>query len=316
MTNSPVTCPVCSSDAPRFCAYDNHANAGTPVSFLKNCASRIGWHLLRLTPTDAVASMGALARKFSAGVFKFHQIHRCNSCELGFVRPAINPHHLKRYYSQAYWQDFRSEPKLESHIDVGRPRSDAQYGLMSSHVDFRSIEHVLEIGPGPGCISRKIREKHPHISFSAIEPSLDWAKNHANASVFTSFYSDIGDISEQEKFDLVLSSHSLEHVPNLTAFMESLCKLAKSCAIVFFEVPNCSDAYFRTSHRDEPHTYFFTSSSIERLASETGFTVLELGVWGQSWAEPDQTPDVNDEYMRNKNGSVIRAVLRRGSEKT
>lgn len=311
MTNDPVPCPVCASDAPQICAYDNHANAGSPVSFLKDCAARIGWHLLGILPTTGAASIGRIARKFSAGVFKFHQIHRCDSCDLGFVQPSLKPGHLRRYYAQAYWQDFRSEPQMDVHIHVGQPRSTAQFDLVSAHVDFDRVRHGLEIGPGPGCISQKIKEKHDHISFTAIEPSLDWAENYANAAVFDSFFGDIGDLEEQQKFDLILSSHSLEHVPDLTSFMDTLFRLAKPGAIVFFEVPNCSEAYFKSSHRDQPHTYFFTTSALEKLAGRTGFTVLELSAWGHSWTEPGQELEDNGSTAPNENGDVVRAILQR-----
>ncbi len=309
-SNDPVSCPVCASAAPLLCGYDNHANTTSIGALIKDAAARIGWGLLTVSPKSAVASMGRIARKFSAGVFKFHQIYRCDSCELGFVHPAIKPSHLNRYYSQAYWSDFRFEAQMDTHIEVGQPRSAAQFDLLSSHVDFPSLTQALEIGPGPGCISQTIKEIHPHISFSAVEPSMDWAENHAKSSVFSSFYRDIADIGEREQFDLILSSHSLEHVPDLTAFMETLCQLVKPGAIVFFEVPNCSDTYFKTSHRDLPHTYFFTPSAMERLAAKTGFAVLELGAWGHPWTEPDEAP-ADGGVDRNENGDVVRAVLRR-----
>lgn len=314
MTDHTVICPVCSSAAPQICAYDNHRNAASIASLIKDCTARVGWHLLSAIPNTAIASLGRLARKFSAGVFKFHKIHRCDSCELGFLYPTINPGHLRRYYSQAYWRDFRFEQELGTHIEIGRPRSAAQYDLVSSHVDFSAVQKGLEIGPGPGCISQNIKDKYPHISFTAIEPSLDWAVNHLNSKVFSSFYGDIGELEDNEKFDLILSSHSLEHVPNLTDFMNTLFRLAKPEAIVFFEVPNCSDAYFRTSRRDQPHTYFFTASAMENLAAKTGFTVLELGAWGHSWTEPGLETADDGSSGRNENGDVVRAVLQRRSD--
>lgn len=187
MTCDPVPCPVCSSSAPQICAYDNHANATSPIRILKDCLARIGWQLLGLTPASTNASIGRIAKKFSIGLFKFHQIHRCGTCELGFVQPAIKPRQLRRYYSQAYWQDFRFESEMNKHIDVGQSRSAAQYNLVSSHMNFEKVQRGLEIGPGPGCISQKIKENFGQISFTAIEPSLDWAEIHANSAVFDAF---------------------------------------------------------------------------------------------------------------------------------
>lgn len=62
--------------------------------------------------------------------------------------------------------------------------------------------------------------------------------------------------------------------------METLYRMAKPGAIVFFEVPNCSDAYFESSHWDQPHTYFFTISAIERLAEKKRVYSVGIGRLG------------------------------------
>ena len=58
------------------------------------------------------------------------------------------------------------------------------------------------------------------------------------------------------KFDLIYSSHSLEHVQNIFETIKKFSLISNENTIFFFEVPNCSNKKYQKIHC--PHTYNFT----------------------------------------------------------
>lgn len=78
-----------------------------------------------------------------------------------------------------------------------------------------------------------------------VEPSdmekFDWEK--------------INKIEEtNEEFDLIISSHSLEHVNNLDSYVKLFTERMKDGGLMFIEVPNCEG----NNEVLTPHTYYFT----------------------------------------------------------
>lgn len=303
-----VKCPVCSGVTSKICRYDNHRHTTSLKFVIKGVVARLGWLSLTGLGVPDWLYRFAIIRKFSVGIFRSHDIRRCDECSLGFVYPDISAAALTLFYRYTYWTDHRRDVHI-SHADAGNARSKMQYDLLRRHIDFSAVSYALEIGPGPGCISHRIRENHPHISFEAIEPSAEWTRNHAASDVFSTVYTAISEVADSARFDLILSSHSLEHVADLAEFMRHIRRILAPRSYMFIEVPNCTDAYFATSNRDLPHTYFFTSTAITRLATKFGFSVLALGSWERPWTAPEEVPRASGDLQPNTEGSVLRAVL-------
>ena len=60
------------------------------------------------------------------------------------------------------------------------------------------------------------------------------------------------------KFDLIVTTHSLEHLTNIDIFSK-FNDILNPTGFLFFEVPNCPKEYFQGRPYDSPHLLFFTS---------------------------------------------------------
>ena len=79
-----------------------------------------------------------------------------------------------------------------------------------------------------------------------------------------------------KKFDLIISTHSLEHMANFQ-FLEMLRKKSHSSSYLFLEVPNCPlDDEYKNRPFDSPHLMFFSLKSLEELNKRYKFVTVNL----------------------------------------
>ena len=79
-----------------------------------------------------------------------------------------------------------------------------------------------------------------------------------------------------KKFDLIISLHCIEHLPNLNPLF-NLKKLLKPNGKLFIEVPNCpKEKYFAERPFDSPHLIFFTKKSWEKIIKKMSLSTIDL----------------------------------------
>jgi len=166
-----------------------------------------------------------------------------------FVDPMPDENYLKTYYEETYW---------DNRQDINYPvrNRDTQHyeQLCKYYPDFNSSKkRILNFGSGHGGISFLLALKnHDICNYDFKFPKKNFEKKWNNID-------DISDIDG--KFDLIYSSHSLEHVQNIFDIIKKFWSISDDKTIFFFEVPNCSNEKYQKIH--PPHTYYFTKKFFE-----------------------------------------------------
>lgn len=151
----------------------------------------------------------------------------------------------------------------------------------------------MNFGAGHGGISYLFSAKGykvVNVEPSNIAPSLDWVK-----------YNKLSDVKES-RFDLIYSSHSLEHVIDVDIIINTFLNKLKKGGIVYIEVPNCHlecDPAYKEGKIEPPHTYYFTRDFFNSLPFEL--------VLNKSYHEQGGD-DLTAKEATNDSGTIIRYI--------
>lgn len=186
-----------------------------------------------------------------------------------FLDPMPNENQLQEYYSNTYWEAFHGG----KHHIMADTRALDHFSLLDNF-GFDGTDkkkRILNFGSGEGGISYLFSVLG--LEVVNVEPSemidFKWSKvNH---------------ISEAKgKFDLIYSSHSLEHVADLEETMDYFSSFLEIGGFLFIEVPNCRQSNTKNllngGENGEiviPHTYYFTKDFFENLE----FTKVHLSTY-------------------------------------
>ena len=89
----------------------------------------------------------------------------------------------------------------------------------------------------------------------------------------------------ERQYDLIYSSHSLEHVQNLHETLYEFNSIVKANGYVFIEVPNIANRTVFEMMHHAPHTYNFSQESLCHAMSLYGFETIECQAFGAKLGE-------------------------------
>jgi SAM-dependent methyltransferase len=216
----------------------------------------------------------------------------CARCNHFFATPTFDADEIRRFYSKEMYELTR-EHYRESEKVSGRSWA-AQHGincgsqrqLLNEEREARpALLHdfvVSSTKPG-GSVPRRI------LDVGGMDGALMKCFSNAKRFVFDlnprpgaiegiEFLQTFGEIEQQEKFDLLIMSHVLEHQPDPAALVRKFLRFVASGGGVYFEVPLEYQALF-IRRRGVPvggHVGLFTASSLQRLAIGTGLSVRRV----------------------------------------
>lgn len=221
------------------------------IKFLMDILFQVGLLPLKLLPLKYKNLY--LGKK----IFLKRQLVRQNS-DVVAVSPMPSKDELQKYYSSNYW-GWRGQAALLSNRDL------EQFKLLQTFSNAESGT-FLNFGAGPGGASYLFWANNFQVT--NIEPG----------GIKTSIDSRWRTLDDKENFtdsvDLLLSSHSLEHVNDLEATIKWMFDSLKVNGVIFIEVPN--SVLIENGGMGQklivPHTYYFTKKFFTTLP----FDVLHL----------------------------------------
>lgn len=245
-------------------------------------------------------------------IFKNKKIVRCDEGKLTWLHPMPNNDDLAQYYDSAFWDNKNTTFQLSAGSTKEKNRAYYQYEFMKPFIDFsHQIKDTLEIGAGHAGISYFIHNLFPETAISILEPDESFRNAHKDLGICKDVLKDLKEIDKT--YDLVLSSHSLEHVSNILEDISIITSSLRPNGYFFLEVPNANDIYFKCYRTDIPHTYFFNKESIQRLATRFNLEVLDVGEFGPN-KEEFMTRDhfsVEERNARKVDGGNLRCLLKK-----
>lgn len=240
-----------------------------------------------------------------ASFFDGRTIRICLKCGLGVTYPMPDETVLDEYYRTSYWL------ALESRLPpADNPRTRTLYGLADSFGQLGDASRSIELGSADAALTRYFKLMRPNLNTSVIEPGKNWQtmlRDHID-----SIFPNINAVSGE--YDLFLSSHSLEHIPDLSKYMGQITHMLKPGALLVIEVPNSEEStvIFSDNVPDYhiPHTYFFSPDSFNYLAAKWGLQIHSIKTYNRSYSQIySGVMNGIDGTMENPAGAYLRIIL-------
>tara|TARA_B110000444_G_C18810514_1_gene582317 strand:+ start:370 stop:1167 length:798 start_codon:yes stop_codon:yes gene_type:complete len=175
-----------------------------------------------------------------------------------YLDPMPKENFLGDYYNSVYWK-MRPE-RIEKNFV--RDRDFRHMNLIQKHIleNFKNKKcNVLNFGSGHAGISLLLRSNNHNVyNFDYIIPRKLFFKDNYK------FINKFEDIQSNLKFDIIYSSHSLEHLTDVFPILKKFKEYSHKDTCYFFEVPNG----YNQNRISPPHTLYFTRDFFEKVFSK------------------------------------------------
>jgi len=148
-----------------------------------------------------------------------------------------------------------------------------------------NISNLLEIGAGDGSFLRIIKENHPTVGLSAVEPDASTLSQREEIENLENYESLEEICKYNNKYDAICLFHVLEHIIDPSAYLSKIGQsLIKNDSLVVVEVPFLFDPLlsvygcetYKKFYFQSQHPYIYSNTSIVRLMESNGFVTKEV----------------------------------------
>ncbi|MEO6595426.1 MAG: class I SAM-dependent methyltransferase [Planctomycetota bacterium] len=224
--------------------------------------------------------------KFPDGKF---QVVTCSVCGLVYVTPRLQGQALLDVYGDGYWKS--DNPKVRGYADYAR---ESKLYLKTFQKRMALVQHwlpqqarILDVGCAAGYFLR-VAQQHGHdVHGVELSPAIA----HEAIAALGQERIHIGTLDaagaamnyQPQSFDLVTMWDVIEHLPHPQDVLHRIRTLVKPGGRVLLETQNVASRWARLlgrrwhHYKHDEHLYHFTPATIERLLSDCGFRVLEIG---------------------------------------
>lgn len=205
----------------------------------------------------------------------------CEKCNHGQLRNQISPKFL---YQETYSHRTSKSPLA---VQVNNDF----YEKLKSKIKNKKFECIFEIGCNDLFLAKKLKNHAKKII--GMDPIFkDKVKKIDNKiSIIGGFINDdklineVDQITKKNKIDLVISSHTFEHVDSIKNSIKKVIKIVDDECLFVIETPSL-DSIIRNGHFDQifhQHQHYVSESSILELCSQLGLHFIEFKYNYQIW---------------------------------
>jgi len=150
---------------------------------------------------------------------------------------------------------------------------------------INNICNLLEIGAGDGSFLRIIKENHPTVGLSAVEPDVSTLSQREEIENLENYESLEEICKYNSKYDAICLFHVLEHIIDPSAYLSKIGQsLIKKDSLVIVEVPSLFDPLlsvygcetYKKFYFQSQHPYIYSNTSIVRLMESNGFVTKDV----------------------------------------
>ncbi|MEM9678774.1 MAG: methyltransferase domain-containing protein [Bacteroidota bacterium] len=256
-----------------------------------------------------------------------NKIKRCGICGYAVYDFEISKADLEKYYKRTYknWNFDSAQKDIDDEeLFLSDMRSIGQYDFIKDHISNYGNEQILEIGAGVAYPSRYIQYmKNNRPGLYVVEPGSSFQHYYEHHSITNLSSTFPIRVIDDNAFDYIHTSHWLEHVIDLDSIFVDLKRILERNGLLFIEVPNCNESYFKLDIKDTPHIHFFTENSMMLFSEKYDFEVLEIGTYWLTFKQyyqrtkgclkdlQEQQARQNSMVNRQKNdGAWLRVLLK------
>ena len=188
----------------------------------------------------------------------------------------LNSKSLNKFYEKHYRDIYKTgnpeELFLSQYFEVAKK--------IDSFVGDINIKNILEVGSGPGGILKYFEDKKNSnvLGIDLDQRYLDYGiKNNLKL-----INSTVESFSSNNKYDLIIVCHVLEHLKNPISLLEQLKSFLNNDGTIYIEVPSLESvkdgAYGKNlqNYLHLAHVSHFTEKSIKDLINISGYKILNF----------------------------------------
>lgn len=215
-----------------------------------------------------------------------------------FLSPMPTQKELVEYYENSYWIARGDQKVLLKDRDTDHWTT--LHPFLKELEQNSKVKRCLNLGAGHGGISHLLFAREWTVT--NLEPSACYSVFDGAKWVCVNTPERLNN----QHFEFIYASHSLEHVQNIEAYMRMIDAMLVSGGLCFIEVPNCGQTNTRLLQNGgqdgkviPPHTYYFTTNFFRNMSYEC----VLLGTYSQR-----TTPN---RLVEGDDGDVIRYLGRK-----
>ena len=200
----------------------------------------------------------------------------CPGCGLFFSSPEVTIEPAAEHYRQGKTETWWQRKLLRKILsEINAYDSNRRHSQLSGMIDSRIGEEqrILDIGCGNAKTLLHLAGLGHHCV--GIEPCFrHWG--HIQGTGIKIYEDVFNNVQIDEKFDVVILSHLIEHIPAPVAFLRKVNSLMTENGLLVIETPN-SDNYYQRYYdmeQNDEHLFWYSSTNLARLLRETGFTEI------------------------------------------
>ncbi len=247
---------------------------------------------------------------------------QCSECGLHYLSPRPSPHEVSKIYPPDY-ANYHTDTapdeskkasrwRVPSVREISNQRQLLRYrGILQSkaRLDLGSAVRILDVGCGDGYSLNLIKQLMPRAVTVGVEFDPEAAARAArHHEVHVGRFEEV-DLAGQ--FDLILSSHVIEHVADPLAFLRQIAKLLSPGGVVIIDTPNIETPLFRLFGKHwggihaPRHWALFSEGTIRLLADRADLRIQEVlfmpinvfWVWSMHSVLHDRAPRLADRFF-------------------
>jgi len=197
----------------------------------------------------------------------------------GLVRtnPYFSEHWLSIFYSKYYrdlYTNFQEHPAITVLLEQAT-RGSKYYNYISSYLSEN--DKILEIGCGMGGVLMPFKISGHDIKGIDLGKKFIDLGNQFNLNLELLTIENL--LSRSEKYDLIILSHLIEHIPELELFLKKVIQLLNDNGKIFIAVPGLkmiNKTYHGNLHiyLQNAHCWSFTQVTLSAFLNRLGFKIL------------------------------------------
>ncbi len=146
--------------------------------------------------------------------------------------------------------------------------------FLKKTVDLKKISNGIDVGSGDFSLLDSLSSSFPNTSFDAVNVSYE-DDRYGKMKVFHTMLEDMEE--SDNKYQLVILSHILEHIADFNSFFNGLKKITTTETQLYVEVPfQVGPSILLTRGFHAQHINYFTPLTIEFLLARFGYKLDQI----------------------------------------
>lgn len=240
--------------------------------------------IFKSCPACESKSFSDLGKPIESKPDSIYNVVECNNCKLNWCNPMPDQEDLNNYYSKYYETRYSTvdkyplKTKIKIILTLRKHRLKNYFAIIDKYSPGKSI---LDFGCGEADILYVAKEKGWKIL--GVDYSNELSEKFKTDNIDFKPGSDLNQIGiEENSFDCITAKHVIEHIPEITKFLDSIKKYLTPNGIFAVKTPSATSNRAKLGlanwHLVRPMEHFwgFNLDNFGRLMEKNGFEVIYL----------------------------------------